>query len=352
LSALGGMIESIVGGRMGATDKRKLLHRLLLGEVRTEEEIREAVYLFDGDVPAKQTRFWLLLVLATGIATAGVLADSTATVIGAMIIAPLATPIQGVAVGIAFGELRGLLLSTAILLGAVATAIGLAVLLAWLLPELKPLADNAQVTGRTSPTIVDLVAAALTGVAGSFAIGRRDVGDILPGVAIAISLVPPLSVVGVTMVAGDWSGAFGALLLFLTNMLAIVVVGVAVFGGLRMRRGEHRSARGIRHAYAVVALASIVVVAGLALTTYRTVELSNSQAAAKRVGIRWADQHGERLIATRFQGDTLVLVVEGNTAGSQDRDLLKLLAGAVPSGTPIVVNRIAGSRDEVGDVPE
>jgi uncharacterized membrane protein len=61
-------------------------------ESRTPDEIRDAVYLFTADAAAKQSRFWLLLVLATVIATAGVIGDSTATVIGAMIVAPLARP--------------------------------------------------------------------------------------------------------------------------------------------------------------------------------------------------------------------------------------------------------------------
>ena len=188
---------------------RASLATRIAGESRTPEEIREAVYLFEGDVGAKQSRFWLLLVLATGIATAGVIADSTATVIGAMIVAPLAIPIQGVAVAIAYGELRPLLLSASILASAVATVICLAALLGWVLPELHHPSDNSQITGRVSPTLVDLVAAATTGLAGSFAVARRDIGDILPGVAIAISLVPPLAVVGVTAVDGDWSGALG-----------------------------------------------------------------------------------------------------------------------------------------------
>ncbi|NLT06680.1 MAG: DUF389 domain-containing protein [Solirubrobacterales bacterium] len=336
---------------MNGSSERKLWHRVIVGETRTPDEIREAVYLFVGDVPAKQSRFWLLLLLATGIATAGVVADSTATVIGAMIIAPLAVPIQGVAAAIAFGELRALLISAGTLLAAIAVTIALAVGLGWALPELTPLDANSQVTGRVSPTLVDLVAAALTGLAGSFAIARRDVGDILPGVAIAISLVPPLSVVGVTVVAGDWDGAFGALLLFVTNMLAIIVVGAAVFSGLRARIPDV-SVRALRHAYAVVALASLVVVAGLAVTTYRAVELSNWQTAAKEVGDKWASDNDERLIATRFRGSKLVFLVEGMTDGSQDKQLPRLLDGVVPEGTPIVVNRVAGRTTEVGDVPD
>ena len=71
--------------------------------------------------------------------------------------------------------------------------------------------------------------AVFTGVAGSFALVRRDVSNILAGVAIAISLVPVLAVVGITIGSGAWGMAWGALLLFLTNAAAIIVSGVVVF---------------------------------------------------------------------------------------------------------------------------
>ena len=83
---------------------RSSLTARLLSELRTPDEVRDAVYLFAGDVAAKQTRFWLLLVLSAVIATAGVIGDSTATVIGAMISAPLAIPIQGIGVAIAYAR--------------------------------------------------------------------------------------------------------------------------------------------------------------------------------------------------------------------------------------------------------
>lgn len=330
---------------------RRALSGRLIGEARTPEEIRDAVYLFEGDVEAKQSRFWLLLVLAAGIATAGVIGDSTATVIGAMIVAPLAVPIQGVAVAIAYGEARPLLLSLAIVASAMAVVILLGAGLAFLLPQLKAPGDNSQITARVAPTIIDLVAAATTGLAGAFAVGRRDIGDILPGVAIAISLVPPLSVVGVTAQDGDWSGALGALLLFVTNMLAIVVVGAAVFSAMRVRHGRRLDdSLRRRPVYAVVALASLVVVAALAVLTYRTVQLSNWRAAATRVGSAWAGDHGERLVQARFDGDTLVMIVEGDSDGTQDRELPRLLRGELPGGTPVEVNRVPGLRRSVGDV--
>jgi uncharacterized hydrophobic protein (TIGR00271 family) len=329
------------------------LRNRLTGESRTPDEIREAVYLFTGDVAAKQSRFWLLLVLSTVIATAGVIADSTATVIGAMIIAPLAIPIQGAAVGIAFGELRPLLLSLAVVAGATALVVALAALIAVVLPELHPSSHNSQITGRASPTLVDLLAAGATGLAGAFALGRRDIGDILPGVAIAISLVPPLAVVGVTATAGEWGSAWGALLLFLTNVLAIIVAGTAVFSTLNAQYGRTQDgAFRTRPVYSVVAIASALVVAALAAATYRTVQLQNWRDAATQVGSDWAAANGERLVGVRFDGDELVLIVEGSSDGADDGELTRLLAGAVPSGTPIAVNRIAGRRAPVGHVAD
>lgn len=325
------------------------IRRMIDSEARTLDEVRDAVYLFEGDREAKQGRFWLLLVLATGIATAGVLADSTATVIGAMIIAPLAIPIQGVAAAIAFGELRALFSSATTLLAAILVTIGLAAFLAWALPEVNPLAHNSQVAGRVSPTVIDLVAAAVTGLAGAVAIARRDIGDILPGVAIAISLVPPLAVVGVTAVGGDWSGALGALVLFLTNMLAIIVVGTLVFSALRARQAD-RDASALRPAFSVVAVASVVVILALGVATYRTVEVANWQQEAIRIGSGWAERNDEKLITARFHGDRLILLVEGRSDGSEDGRLRQLLSGHVPTGTPLVVNRVDGHSSEVGEV--
>ena len=87
---------------------------------------------------------------------------------------------------------------------------------------------NPQVAGRVHPDLVDLVAALATGAVGAFAVIRPDVSDTLPGVAIAISLVPPLCVVGLTLESGADGQAVGALILFLTNVGAILLSGLIV----------------------------------------------------------------------------------------------------------------------------
>lgn len=330
----------------------RTLRTRLRGEARTPDEIRDAVYLFTGDVGAKQTRFWLLLVLSAAVATAGIVGDSTATVIGAMIIAPLATPIQGVAVATAYGERAPLLRSAAVVLGAAAVVVALGALLSVILPELEPLAENSQVTSRVSPTLVDLAAAAATGLAGAFAVARRDIGDILPGVAIAISLVPPLAVVGVTFAAGAWDDALGALLLFLTNVLAMIVVGAALFLAIGLVRDRRmRATHELRPVYAVLAVASFVVVLALSAATYRAVQIQEWQSGATRIGGAWAERQGEQLVRAEYRGAEMVFVVVGTADGAADRELPELLRGTLPAGTAVRIERIAGARVEPGEVP-
>ena len=202
-----------------------------------------------------------------------------------------------------------------------------------------------------SPTVVDLVAAAATGLAGSLAIARRDIGDILPGVAIAISLVPPLAVVGITAAGGAWDSALGALLLFTTNVLAIVVVGGVLYSLLGLLPEQPGAARMRRRpVYSVVAAAGVVVVLALGVVTFRTVQLQERQAAAAEVAQAWAERNGETFVVTRFQGDALMVLVEGDANGSDDDELLTLLEGAVPRGTPVEVNRVPGQHRRLGEV--
>ena len=192
------------------------------------DHMREAVF-FDGpDVKRKLSRFWILLVLASVIAAAGVVGDSTATVIGAMIVAPLMTPILGTMLGVVLGDRANLLRSIGLVLTGAAAAILIGYLLGLGIANPVVAATNGQVAGRVNPRLIDLIAALATGAVGSVALVRRDISDTLPGVAIAISLVPPLTVVGLTAESGEWDEAFGALFLFATNVASILATGIIV----------------------------------------------------------------------------------------------------------------------------
>lgn len=236
--------------------------------------------LFEGDrVRAQHTRFWSLLVLASTIATAGVVADSTATVIGAMIVAPLMRPIQGTMLSTVLGDRRNLIRSILIMIGGVTAAILVGVLFGLVLIQDMSADTNAQIAGRVSPKVVDLIAALATGVVGSIALLRSDISDTLPGVAIAISLVPPLSVVGLTLESGHWDQAAGAMLLFVTNVAAILATGSIVmaaygFARLRIEMAEDKEAERRRRARAYLTTIVLLLVVSVPLTysSLQTVE--------------------------------------------------------------------------------
>jgi hypothetical protein len=130
-----------------------------------------------------------------------------------------------------------------------------------------------------------------------------------------------------------------------------VVVGIVLFSAMRFRterRPESSFRR--RRVYSVIVVATLLVAGALAVTTYRTVQLSNWRGAAEDVAATWARDHDERLLTVRFDGTTLIVIVEGLTDGAQDAEMPRLLRGVVPDGTDVVVNRIAGRRRAVGDV--
>lgn len=175
------------------------------------------------------TRFSVLLVLSTMIAALGLIADSAAVVIGAMLVAPLMTPILGVAGAAVHGQTRRLATSAAVLIAGTAVA----VLTGWLISAGAPgeiTADEltSELLARTEPSLLDLAIAVAAGLAGGYVLTHPRASSSLPGVAIAVALVPPLATVGVTLQIGFTSGALGALLLYTTNMFAIILSAMVV----------------------------------------------------------------------------------------------------------------------------
>lgn len=152
----------------------------------------DALYVYSHDTAnRKRSKFWVLLILSAAIAAAGILLDSTATVIGAMIVAPLMTPILGTAFALVLSDRRNVFRSAGLVLAGALSVIVVAYLFGVADPASVVAETNDQVAARVSPGIIDLCAALATGVVGAFALVRSDVSDTLPGVAIAISLVPP-----------------------------------------------------------------------------------------------------------------------------------------------------------------
>src|SRR6478735_2558572 len=131
------------------------------------DTMRAAVFFEGPEAGRKLSRFWILLLLAAVIASAGVVGDSTATVIGAMIVAPLMTPIQGTMLAVVTGARNNLARSLGLVVAGAAAAIGIGFVVGLLVVTDVVAATNSQVAGRVSPRLIDLLAALATGVVGS-----------------------------------------------------------------------------------------------------------------------------------------------------------------------------------------
>ncbi len=203
---------------------------------------------------ARLKRFVMLILFASVIATGGLLSDSVASIIGAMIVAPLMTPIMGMVVAIVIGAPNRLLRSAIIVVAGISISIAVGWTMATFMPSGWEATSSAQVLARTEPRLLDLVIALASGGAGAYALSRVDVADALPGVAIAISLVPPLNTVGILLAGGEGDLARGAMVLFLTNMGAILLAGTITFIATGLASVVGRRASEMRRAFIAILL--------------------------------------------------------------------------------------------------
>ncbi|MEN9620485.1 MAG: hypothetical protein RL499_678 [Actinomycetota bacterium] len=283
----------------------------------TPAQMRESVF-FDGpEARARYSRFWMLLVLSSIIASAGVVADSTAAVIGAMIVAPLLGPIQGTMLATVLGDRSNLVRSLLLVFAGAGAAIAIGFAIGMLVAGDVVAATNSQVAGRVSPRLIDLLAALGTGVVGSVALVRRDISDTLPGVAIAISLVPPLTVVGLTLESGAFGEALGAMLLFVTNVVAIIATGIVVmsFYGVNklsavgVAEGTHRAS--LRKPAALLAVMLVIIGLPLSVTSFQIGAKSIIESAVHAEVDAWLVDTGWSLESIDYSSLELTVTVEG-----------------------------------------
>ncbi|MCZ7533185.1 MAG: DUF389 domain-containing protein [Acidimicrobiia bacterium] len=304
--------SDISPGELGAFAKDWLTERDLGDDMR--DEVVDNLFFEDPDSVQKQVGFWVLLVLSVAIATLGVLADSTAVVIGAMLVAPLMTPIMGVSVAIVNGWMRRVSTSFATIVGGVAVAIGVSWIIAAWTPQLIPLSSNTQVLSRVSPTLIDLMIAVAAGAAGAYATIDKRVSSSITGVAIAVALVPPLAVVGVTLKDGSGSDALGAFLLFATNLVSIILVASVVFlvGGLAPIESMRENSAKMRTIIGTVLLGALIIIVPLAFTSEGIIVSAARQSTAQRLTREWLKPASELTVnRVTVDGSDIAVVVTG-----------------------------------------
>ena len=209
--------------------------------------------------------FFLLVVLSAVIATLGLLTNSAAVIIGAMLVAPLMSPIIGIGLASLTGDARLFRDSGVALVRGAFLAILMAVFLAWgnrYLPFVTLQELPAEVLSRTRPSPIDLTIALAGGMAAAFALAMPSISAALPGVAIATALMPPLCTVGIGIAMGRWDVAGGALLLFLTNAVTIAFAGMLVFFALGFAP-KREAGRRVPRALAISAVFTLVLLVPL-----------------------------------------------------------------------------------------
>lgn len=210
------------------------------------------------------TDFFTMIVLSSAIAILGLILNSGAVIIGAMLVAPLMSPMMAIAHGIVQGNMimirRGLI-ST---FKGVAISIGVGTVMTMVVNPYQP---TVEILARSGPTLLDLMVALASGAAGAYAVSRRSVAAALPGVAISVALVPPLCVVGYGIGSANFQIAGGAFILFMTNLAAIVLISAFVFLLVGFRPTRSHRGRQVIQAVLVSLLSVFILIVPLWLET-------------------------------------------------------------------------------------
>ena len=319
---------------------------------RTVTELRDGMDLGYGDTASKQSAFWAMLVLAGVIAAAGVIGNSTATVIGAMIVAPLGTPIMAIGFGVVVADSHLLRRAVAFVFFGMLVVVTIGLVASVVIPASTDLLDNPQISGRTAPRLIDMVAAVATGFAGAVGLARRDVSAVLPGVAIAISLVPPLVVVGICLGEGEPALAAGAFLLFASNVLAMIVAGTMLFAAAYLTGPHAIHSKSPRRAYAVIGTLFVMILVPLGLNTMGTLLVQAWSDRIEVAAVDWlAETPNAQVLDVEFSSRTAVIDVLSPGALPPTQQLLDSLRGKVPAGIEIIIDGAQGERSIAGTVP-
>jgi uncharacterized hydrophobic protein (TIGR00271 family) len=321
-------------------------------------EVADTVYFKEPDRRGKLISYSVMLLLSVALASLAILQDSTAVIIGAMLVAPLMTPIMGCAVGFVAGWWQRAQESLVVVALSVGAAISLAWVLASWIPALVPLAANSQVLSRASPTLIDMAIALAAGAAGAYATVDDRVSSSLPGVAIAVALVPPLGVVGVCLEAGLVLQALGAMLLFLTNLVSIILASMFVFvlvGFVPVRR-DLKGWRAYLGPAATVAAAALLIMVPLGFTGKGVLRTAERRGLAQEQVADWlGTDPAFRVVRVRSQRDEVRVELVGGGELPSITELERAISASFGSPVSVTVelihSEVVTSRGQDGVTP-
>lgn len=331
-----------------------VLHNLLRHiHPLTAEERREVTEEIASSISSRFD-FFLLVVLSCSIATMGLVTDSPAVIIGAMLVAPLMSPIIGLGLASITSDSR--LARTAF--SALLSGAGLAVLLSLImtfvnrhLPFVFLQELPGEVIARTHPSPIDLIIALAGGLAAAYAMTRPNISAALPGVAIATALMPPLCAIGIGLAFERWDVAGGAALLFLTNAITIAFAAALVFflSGFAPRQRVESN-----HAPRTLWSSALLTVALLVPLTLYSVKFFNEANDNRNINdvasAEVASMNGAELVELEVQrasdGLNMVVTIRTNTPLRYEQvvQLQEALVARLRSPISLKVNQVFAER--------
>jgi uncharacterized hydrophobic protein (TIGR00271 family) len=240
---------------------------LELFDFRDDTDHEATINAIKADIPFKGATAWILI-FAVFVASIGLNANSTAVVIGAMLISPLMGPILGIGMSFAINDIEIFRKS----LVNLATMIGLSLFASFLFFYFFPLSeDNSELLGRVSPDIRDVLIAFFGGLALMVARTKKGtIASVIFGVAIATALMPPLCTAGYGLAKGNFTYFFGAMYLFIINTIFIALATFLVLKLLRFPMHKYANAAK-RKRYSAIATVIGITVMIPAIFTFITV---------------------------------------------------------------------------------
>ena len=272
--------------------------------------------------------FFTMIALSAAIATFGLMLNAPAVIIGAMLIAPLMNAIIAMGLGIVLGDARLLILGAKTTFWGVAATLLVSFLLEFFIPfdTITP-----EMFSRSAPNLLDLGVALAAGAAGGYALARKQVSSSLPGVAIAVALIPPLATTGAALALAEWHVAMGAGLLFLTNLIGIVVMSSWMFLTMDFKPEVTRQERMrlFSRGWQAILVMVLLITIPLAVVTARQIQRQNMKIAiASALAAEFSKMPNAELSSWHYEekNDVLALELEvesGETLSQSDYRILQ-----------------------------
>ena len=294
-----------------------------------------------------------ILAFSIIIASVGLNVNSTAVIIGAMLISPLMGPIIGIGLGLGVNDTKLIRVGLKNLIVMVGISL-IASTLYFLLTPLK-LANPTELLARTNPTIYDVIIALFGGAAGLLEISRKEKGTVLSGVAIATALMPPLCTAGYGLATGPFKYFFGALMLFIINGVFIIIATYVMSKILGFQEYEFQDQKTAKRTRTLVTLVVILVAVPSILSAVRMIKSNTFQQNASSFV---ADN---RMLSSGYiydyevdthKGGRISLYIAGSMLDDADKEKLKSSArdhGIDPERISFFEHQIVPGEDRSAD---